>query len=71
MRSRAVSGFIAASSLRAAGTELLEACTICGDEGYVRERLAAFREAGVRTLNVTPVGGDPVEILARLRELAA
>lgn len=51
--------------------ELLEACTICGDEGYVRERLAAFAEAGVRTLNVTPVGGDPVEILARLRELAA
>jgi F420-dependent oxidoreductase-like protein len=50
--------------------ELLEAATLCGDEGYVRERLAAYAHAGVTTLNVTPIGGDPVEVLTKLRELA-
>ncbi len=50
--------------------ELIENTTLCGDEGYVVERLAAYREAGVTSLNVTPVGGEAHRVLGRLRELA-
>jgi len=32
--------------------------------------LAAYKEAGVTSLNVSPVGGDPAYVLGRLRELA-
>ena len=35
--------------------ELLELTTLCGPEGYVKERVAAFREAGVTHLQVTCV----------------
>jgi hypothetical protein len=28
---------------------------LCGSEGYVKERVAAFREAGVTHLQVAPV----------------
>ena len=43
--------------------ELLEATSLCGLEGYLGERVAAMREAGVTHLNVTPVGGDPVAMI--------
>jgi F420-dependent oxidoreductase-like protein len=35
--------------------ELLELTSLCGPEGYVKERVAAFKEAGVTHLQVTPV----------------
>jgi F420-dependent oxidoreductase-like protein len=47
--------------------ELLEATSLCGSEGYIKDRLAAFAEAGVTHLNVTPVGGDPVAMIEKLR----
>ena len=50
--------------------ELIENTTLCGDEAYVVDRLAAYKEAGVTSLNVSPVGGDPAYVLGRLRELA-
>ena len=34
----------------------------------MKERLAAFAEAGVTVLNVVPVGGDPVGTLETLKE---
>ena len=46
--------------------ELLEMTTICGPEGYVKERLAAYKEAGVTNLQLTPIG-DPVEIIEKVR----
>ncbi len=39
--------------------ELLELTNLVGSEGFIRERVAAFREAGVTTLNVTPIGDGP------------
>jgi F420-dependent oxidoreductase-like protein len=36
----------------------LEETSLCGDEGYVKERIAQFRDAGVTVLNVTPVAPD-------------
>jgi len=50
--------------------ELIRNTTLCGDEAYVVDRLAAYSEAGVTSLNVTPVGGEPAAVLGRLRELA-
>ena len=47
--------------------DLLEAMSLCGPEGYIKERVAALAEAGVTHLNVTPVGPDPVGMIEQLR----
>jgi F420-dependent oxidoreductase-like protein len=47
--------------------ELLESTSLCGPEGYIKERLAALAEAGVTHVNVTPVGGDPVAMIEKVR----
>ena len=49
--------------------EMLENSNLVGPAGHVRERLAAYREAGVTHLSVSPVGQDPVATIGRLREL--
>ncbi|HEU5149841.1 MAG TPA: LLM class F420-dependent oxidoreductase [Iamia sp.] len=42
---------------------LLEATTLCGPAGYVKERIAAFAEAGVTHLNITPIPtGDQTQV---------
>ncbi len=54
--------------------ELLEKTSLIGPEGYVAERLAAFREAGTTTLTVTPLAPDHagrVHLIERVAELAA
>jgi F420-dependent oxidoreductase-like protein len=48
--------------------ELVEKMNLIGPAGYVRERIEAFREAGVSVLNVTPVGEDPVRLVEQVRE---
>jgi len=55
-------------------TEFLEAISLVGPEGYVRERMAAFGEAGVTHLNVIPVPtGDQTQasIISKLKEWAS
>ncbi|MGW4996630.1 LLM class F420-dependent oxidoreductase [Streptomyces hydrogenans] len=47
--------------------ELLERLSLAGPEGYVRDRVEVFREAGVTMLNVTPVGPDPARLIERVR----
>ena len=47
--------------------ELLALTNLCGPEGWVKERIAAFKEAGVTTLTVTPVGDDPLAIIEKLK----
>ena len=51
--------------------ELLEMCNLVGPESYVRERIAAFREAGVTSLQVTPVDDDPPALVGKLKEWVA
>jgi len=51
--------------------ELLELTSLVGPEGYVKERLAAYREAGVTVLNVIPIGPDPAEIVEKLKAWTA
>ncbi len=54
-------------------TELVERTSLIGPESYVRERLAAYREAGVTTLNVTPLAPTHearVRLIERVRAVA-
>jgi F420-dependent oxidoreductase-like protein len=37
-------------------SELVDGMSLVGDEGFVKERIAAYREAGVTILNVQPIG---------------
>lgn len=46
---------------------LLEATTLCGPEGYVRDRLAAYKAAGVTNLNVTPLATDVPALVTQLK----
>ncbi len=50
--------------------EMLELMTLVGPEGYVKERIAAFREAGVTNLQVTAVGQDAIGDLSKLKAWA-
>jgi F420-dependent oxidoreductase-like protein len=52
---------------------LVERTSLIGPESYVRERLAAYRDAGVTTLNVTPLAPTHearVALIERVRTLA-
>jgi F420-dependent oxidoreductase-like protein len=48
--------------------EFMRLTNLVGPEGWVRERIAAFREAGVTTLNIVPVAQDPVALVGKLRD---
>lgn len=49
-------------------TEWLEAANLVGPASYVQERLAAFREAGVTNLSLTPASDDPAATIAQVKE---
>ena len=48
--------------------EWLEAGNLVGPESYVKERIAAFREAGITNLSVTPASDDPAATIAQVKE---
>jgi F420-dependent oxidoreductase-like protein len=53
--------------------EMLEKTSLIGPESHVRERLAALKESGVSTLNVTPLAQDKdqrTHLVERVRKLA-
>ena len=50
--------------------ELLELSSFVGPESYIKERLAAYKEAGVTVLNVTPVAPSPTETIEKLKAWA-
>jgi F420-dependent oxidoreductase-like protein len=47
----------------------LEEVSLCGPAAYVKERLAAYRDAGVTVLNVDAAGADPVRTVSDLAAL--
>ncbi|MCW2688730.1 MAG: class F420-dependent oxidoreductase [Mycobacterium sp.] len=49
--------------------ELVRNVSLVGPRGFVRERVAAFAEAGVTTLLVSPLATDPSEYLRYVEEL--
>jgi F420-dependent oxidoreductase-like protein len=50
--------------------ELIDMVSLCGPRDVVRDRLAAYREAGVGTLIVTPMAFSTEERLQQLRAVA-
>ncbi|MGA7836237.1 MAG: LLM class F420-dependent oxidoreductase, partial [Acidimicrobiales bacterium] len=53
--------------------EFLELTSLCGPKGYVKERIAAFREAGVTHLQVQPLpqlGQTSASLIEAVKELA-
>ncbi len=51
--------------------DLVERTSLIGPESYVRERLAAYREAGVTTLNVTPLAPTHEARVALIEQVRA
>jgi F420-dependent oxidoreductase-like protein len=49
--------------------DFLDGTNLVGPRSYVAERIAAYREAGVTTLEVNPLGADPVKTMEILRTL--
>jgi hypothetical protein len=49
--------------------EWLELSNLVGPRSYIKERIAAYKEAGVTVLSVNPVGPDPVGQIEILRNL--
>ncbi|MGF2951873.1 LLM class F420-dependent oxidoreductase [Mycobacterium sp. THU-M116] len=49
--------------------ELVRGISLVGPRGFVAERLAAFAEAGVTTLLVSPVAAEPRESVRHVQEL--
>ena len=47
----------------------LEKTSLVGPASYVKERVAAFKEAGVTVLAVSPIGPDAVKTVETLRSI--
>lgn len=50
--------------------EFVTATSLVGDEGFVRDRIAAYRAAGVTRLSITPVGDDPLGVIDKVKAWA-
>jgi hypothetical protein len=48
--------------------EWIEASNLVGPASYVRERIAAFREAGVSHLSIVPASDNPAAVVAQLKD---
>ena len=48
--------------------EMVELMNLIGPASYVKERIAAFKEAGVTVLQVTPIGEDPIRLVEQVKE---
>jgi F420-dependent oxidoreductase-like protein len=59
-----------AEACEAIPAELIDMVSLCGPRDFVRERIAAFREAGVGTLAVTPMAFTVDDRITQLREVA-
>jgi F420-dependent oxidoreductase-like protein len=53
---------------RAVPEELINGITMIGPAGFVKDRIAAYKEAGVTVLNVRAIGKDPMRDIELVRE---
>lgn len=60
-----------AEAAAAVPAELVEATSLVGSPGYVQERIAAYREAGVTVLDIVPVAEDPARIVEQVKGWAS
>ncbi len=49
--------------------EWLELSNLVGPKSWIKERIGAYKEAGVTVLSVNPVGPNPVQAIETLREI--
>jgi F420-dependent oxidoreductase-like protein len=47
--------------------KLLEGLSLIGSEGYVRDRIAAFKAAGVTLLDIQPIGPNPLRDVEQVK----
>jgi F420-dependent oxidoreductase-like protein len=47
--------------------DFLRDTAMVGDEGFVRDRIKAYKEAGVTRLSITPVGENKIELVEKVR----
>jgi len=47
--------------------EFLAATNLVGTEGFIKERLEVFKEAGVTSLSLNPVGENPLEVISTIK----
>ena len=62
-----------AEAAAAVPADFLSETSLCGDEGFVRERIEGYKAAGVTVLNVTPIAKDLAgqqALIEKVRELA-
>ncbi len=50
--------------------DYLAATALVGDEGFVRDRIEAYKAAGVTRLSVSPVGDDALQLIEKVRAWA-
>lgn len=50
--------------------EFLASTALVGDEGFVKERIEAYRDAGVTRLSISPVGENPLELIEKIKAWA-
>lgn len=54
-------------AMAAVPQDFLDATAMVGDEGWVRERIEAYRAAGVTRLNIQPAGPDRLELIEKVK----
>ena len=47
--------------------DFLDATAMVGDEGWVKERIQAYKAAGVTHLQITPIGDNPLETIEKVK----
>jgi F420-dependent oxidoreductase-like protein len=50
--------------------EFLDESSLFGDEGFVREQVQAYKDAGVTALSIQPVGPNPLDIIEKVNAWA-
>ena len=60
-----------AEAIEAVPDELVRSVSLVGPRGYIKERLAAYAEAGTTTLLLQPLSGDRAETLRFVEEVRA
>jgi F420-dependent oxidoreductase-like protein len=50
--------------------EFLDQSSLFGDEGFVREQVQAYKDAGVTALSIQPVGPNPLEVIEKVKAWA-
>jgi len=50
--------------------DFLKATAMVGDEGWVKERIQAYKAAGVTHLSITPIGDKPLEVIEKVKAWA-